>query len=206
MIGEVLAGLSTLSSLFGSMQSAQANRAIDRQLQRRQSELDAWYNKEYNINYLDTEEAKSVTELLNRQRNEAIKKTDQGGVISGASDEARIAATESINEDVMDALTRLAGYGTRYKRGIRGEYQGLKSNLDNLQLQQLQNKSSQWSNFMNNATNAGMGFAQTAGEGAFNSWEDWWRNRRKGNILSKAGGPVNPVPTSHLKVPKLSNQ
>jgi len=54
MIGEVLAGLSALSSLFGSLKSAQANTAIDRQLERRQMDLDTWYNKEYNINYLDT--------------------------------------------------------------------------------------------------------------------------------------------------------
>ena len=203
MIGEVLAGISALSSLFGSLKSAGANRAIDRQLQKRQSELDTWYNKEYNMNYLDTDEAKSVSELLNRNRDQAMKKVDQRNAIKGASDEARVATAESINRNVGDNLTQLAGYGTRYKDSIRREYQGLKGNLDNLQLQQLQNKSNQWSNMMNNATNAGIGFSQAAGEGAFTSWEDWWRKSRKANILKKAGGPVSPVSTSHL-TPKIN--
>jgi len=133
MIGEVLAGISALSSLFGSLKSAGANRAIDRQLQKRQSELDTWYNKEYNMNYLDTDEAKSVSELLNRNRDQAMKKVDQRNAIKGASDEARVATAESINRNVGDNLTQLAGYGTRYKDSIRREYQGLKGNLDNLQ-------------------------------------------------------------------------
>ena len=204
MIGEVLAGISALSSLFGSLQSARANRAIDRQLQKRQSELDTWYNKEYNMNYLDTEEAKSVSELLNRNRDQAMKKVDQRNAIKGASDEARVATAESINRNVGDNLTQLAGYGTRYKDMIRREYQGLKSNLDDLEFQNLQNKSAQWSNFMTNALNAGIGFSQAAGEGAFQGWEDWWKKTRKTNALSKAGGPVSPVTTSHLATPKLS--
>lgn len=184
MIGEVLAGLSALSSVFGSLKSAQANRRIDSQLAKRQSELERWYNKEYNIPYTDTEEAQSIIQLLKRQRDEALKKTTQAGAITGASDEARVATAGELNEDIMDALTRLAGYGTRYKQGIRREYQGLKSNLDVLESQNLQRKSDWWTNFMNNALSAGMGFSQAAGEGAFENWDKsistWWKNRGKG--------------------------
>jgi hypothetical protein len=71
-------------------------------------------------------------------------------------------------------------------------------------MQNLQNKSAQWSNFSNNAMTAGMGFAEAAGEGAFKGWEDLWIKSRKANILRKAGGPISPVSTSHLTVPKLS--
>lgn len=204
MIGEVLAGLSVLSSLFGSMKSAQGNRAVDSQLRKRQSDLDNWYNKEYNMNYLDTDEAKSTAELLTRNRDQVMKKVDQGNAIKGASDEARVATADKINRSVGDEMTRLAGYGTRYKDSIRREYQGLKSNLDTLDMQNLQNKSAQWSNFSNNAMTAGMGFAEAAGEGAFKGWEDLWAKSRKANILRKAGGPISPVSTSHLAVPKLS--
>jgi len=193
MIGEVLAGISALSSLFGSLQSARANQAIDAQLQKRQSELDTWYNKEYNINYLDTEEAKSVAELLNRHREQAMKKVDQRNAITGASDEARVATAEGINRSVGDELTRLAGYGTRYRDSIRREYQGLKGNLDMLQLQNLQNKSSQWSNFMTNALNAGIGFSQAGGEGAFGGWEDWWKNRKGQTVRSTLAPGTNQL-------------
>ena len=203
MIGEVLAGLSLVSSLFGSLKSAQANNRMDRQLDKRQSDLDAWYNKEYNMNYLDTDEAKSVTQLLNRQKEETLQKVDQNSAIKGASDEARVATADKINRSVGDELTRLAGYGTRYRDSVRREYQGLKSNLDNLESYNLQNKASQWSNFSNNAANAGMGFAQAAGEGAFEGWEKWFTNWRKANKLRKAGGAVNPVSTSHLKQPSF---
>ena len=206
MIGEVLAGLSALSSLFGSLKSAQSNKSIDRQLARRQSELDTWYNKEYNINYLDTEEARSIVQLLNRQREEGMKKVNQGNVIRGASDERRVATAEELNENIADSLTRLAGYGTRYKQGIRREYQQRKAGLEDLEYRNLQNKSEQWSNFMNNATAAGIGFAQAGGEGAFDKWEGNIANWFKARKLKKAGGMLNPVSITNIKMPKLYNQ
>lgn len=200
MIGEVLAGLSALSSVFGSLASAQANKRIDRQLARRQSELDTWYNKEYNINYLDTEEARSVVQLLNRQREEGMKKVDQGNVIRGASDERRVATAEELNENIADSLTRLAGYGTQYKQGIRREYQQRKSGLEELEFLNLQNKSAQRANFMNNVTAAGIGFAQAGGGGAFDKWDNkitnWFKTTRAKRQFDKTGPAFYPWPSN----------
>ena len=58
MIGEILAGVSALGSLYGSWRSAGANENVTGFLNKRQSDLDAWFNREYNTNYLDTAELK----------------------------------------------------------------------------------------------------------------------------------------------------
>jgi len=60
MIGAILAGVSTLSSLYGSIKSAQANNKQDQALKARDSELESWYNKEYNQDYLDKSEARGT--------------------------------------------------------------------------------------------------------------------------------------------------
>jgi len=193
MIGEVLAGLSALSSLFGSLKSAQANTAIDRQLERHQMDLDTWYNKEYNINYLDTEEARSILEILRRQKERTMKKVDQSSAIRGASDEARVATASEANRDIADEIARLAGYGTQYKQGVRREYQGLKSQLSGLEAMNLQNKSQQWSNFINNAMNAGIGFAQAGGAGAFQGWEDWWKKQKTKKVTPGQSANVGGI-------------
>jgi hypothetical protein len=171
MIGEILAGVSALGSLYGSMRSAGANRNVTGFLNKRQSDLDAWYNREYNTNYLDTAEAKSTMQLLREQMRDQMKKVDQNSAIRGASDEARVAMADKLQENVGQNMTRLAGYGTRRKDMISRDYQRQKSYLDVLEAQDLQRKADQWSNFMNNSMNLGIGAAKAAGKGAFDDWD-----------------------------------
>lgn len=207
MIGEILTGVSVIGSLIGTLGSARANRNITGQINKRQSELQTWYDREYNTNYLDTEEAKSTIQILRDQLKEQMKKVDQSNVIRGASDEARVATAERLNKGLGQNITQLAGYGTRYKDMIRREYQGLKQNLDILQLENLQNKSQQWSNLSNNAMKAGVGFAEAAGKGAFDKWDDkianWWKNVKNNqmntnakNLFDKTGPTFYPWPTT----------
>lgn len=183
MIGEALAIGSTLVSLFGSPKSAAANKASDRYLAKRQSDLDNWYNQEYNSNFLDTAMGRSALQSLKTQYADQMKRVSQNNAITGASDEAKIGMADRASRSYADAINRLAGHGTYYKDAIRREYQGLKMNLDNLQQQNLANKSQNWSNLMNNSLNAGIGFAEASGNGAFDKWDnklsEWFKNMKK---------------------------
>ena len=59
-IGAALAIGSGLISLYGNLKSAQANKRYDRYLSGRQSDLDRWYNEEYNIPFLDTAQGQAA--------------------------------------------------------------------------------------------------------------------------------------------------
>jgi hypothetical protein len=204
MIGEILAGVSAIGSLLGTIKSAQANRAIEADVSRQKSELQSWYDKEYNQNYLDTDEAKSTIQILRNQMAEQLKKVDQNNAIRGASDEARVATADRLNQRMGSNVTQLAGYGTRYKDSMRREYQGLNQRLNELQLGILQNKSQNWANFGTSAMNFGIGAAEAGGTGAFNEWDNSISNFWKKKKLNKVGGMLNPVSTTNLKVPKLA--
>ena len=167
MIGAILAGVSTLSSLYGSIKSAQANNKQDQALKARDSELESWYNKEYNQDYLDKSEARGTLKILRDNNKETMKKASQNNAIKGASDEASVATADNINKDYSNKVAQIASYGTQDKDNIRREYIGQKMNLDNLQAQNLAQKSENWSNFMGNAANAGMGAIEADGNGAF---------------------------------------
>lgn len=166
-IALILGAISLASSGVGMAKSAQANKNADKQLAGRQSELDAWYNREYNTNYLDTDEAKSTIRLLKNQMREQMKKVDQNNAIRGASDEARVATADKLNTRLNDSVTKLAGYGTQYRDSMRREYHGLKGNLDNIQYQNLLGKSQNWSNFSNNAMSTFGTAMEANGAGAF---------------------------------------
>lgn len=171
MVGAALAAGSTLISLFGAAMSGLNNNSVTKQIQTRRSDLDKWYTKEYNTNFLDTEQGKSTIQALKNQYGETMKKVSQNNAISGASDEAKVATGDRVQKDYTDKLLRLAGFSTTYKDAIRREYQGLKINLDNLDLQNKMQKGQNWTNLMNNAANATGGFLQADSEGAFKDWD-----------------------------------
>jgi hypothetical protein len=171
MIGTALAIGSVVSGLFGTIGSARANNKIDEQLRRRRSELDTWYDKEYNTPFLDTTQGKSAIQTLRTQYDDMMKKTAQNNAISGASDEMKVATADKAQRGYADSINKIAGYGTEYQDAIRREYTGQKIGLDNLEAQNLQGKSQNWSNLMSNAMNAGIGFAQADADGAFKDWD-----------------------------------
>lgn len=163
MIGTALAVGSSLVSLYGSLKSAEANKRYDQYLNKRLSDLDTWYNTEYNTPYLDTTEGKAALGSVRTYYGDAMKKVSQNNAITGASDEAKVATGDKVQRGLSDTIMRLAGYGTRYRDSVRREYQGLKFPLENLQQENLARKSQNWSNLMTNATNLGIAGSELTG-------------------------------------------
>lgn len=166
-VGSAIALGSTLVSLIGSgaaaVGSAGANKRYDKYLEGRLSDLDNWYNTEYNTPYLDTTSGKAALGSLRTYYGDAMKKVSQGSAITGASDEAKVATGDKVQRGLSDSVMRLAGYGTQYRDAIRREYMGQKMGLENLMQDNLQRKSESWNNLMNNAMKAGIGAAELFG-------------------------------------------
>ena len=182
MIGEILGGISVLSSIFGGAKSAQANRAVDAKLAQRRSELQTWYDKEYNQNYLDSAEAQSTLQLLRNQMAQRMKAVDQNNAIKGASDEARVATADKLQQGYSNAATQLAGYNTRKQDYTNRLYQSLLQNQNAMEMQNVQNKASNWTNFLTNAANTGIGAAQSGD--SFSALEDMWRQKKLGKAAN----------------------
>jgi len=206
MIGAVLAAGSTLASLYGSRKSAQANRNIDNDLARRNSELESWYTKEYNTPYLDTTEGKSTIQILRDNLMNRMKKVDQGNAIKGASDEMAVATADAGQKDFANNVTRLAGYGTQRQDQIGREYRGMKYNLANLGTEILQKKSQNWTDFMNNAANTAIGASKADSAGAFAKWDNKLKSWFGQTAPGASGGYANlypKAPTSNLSFPSF---
>jgi|AMWB02.1.fsa_nt_gi hypothetical protein len=190
-VGSAIALGSTLVSMFGSAGSARANKRYDQYLEGRMSDLDKWYNTEYNTPYLDTTAGKSALGSLRTYYGDAMKKVGQNSAITGASDEAKVATGDKVQRGLADSVMRLAGHGTMYRDAIRREYQGMKMGLENLQQQNLANKSANWNTLMSNAANLGITGAElTEGEGM----EDIF-----GYLRKKRGTAANPLAQSILQ-------
>jgi hypothetical protein len=185
MIGTALAILSLAGSAAGMAGSAAANKKAERELAMRRRELDLEYKYDYNLDFLNTPQAKSTISLLSQKYIENAKKVAQGSVISGASDEKAVAAAEEMQKPYVGAISQLAGYGQQRQDSIRRNWLYSDQHLADLQYQNQMQKGENWSNLGTNALNAGIGFAMADAGGGFNEWDKNLADRKSLRNLSK---------------------
>jgi len=173
MIGTALALASLAASAFGSMKSAQATANTNQLLQKRRSELDAWYDRETYQDYFSTDEGASGYRALKDQYANALKKTKGQAAVMGATPEREIAQQGEMQQNYLQALARLAGEGGAARKANTERLYAYKdTDLFNQIMANQEQKTQQWGNFMGNALNAGIGFAELEGAGAFKPWEE----------------------------------
>jgi hypothetical protein len=183
-ISLLLLGGQVLGNAFGLSKSAQANKRYDSYLDNMTGRINGWYNKEYNTNYLDTDEAKSVLRQLMEQSKEISDDMDSSAAITGASAEKQVATKEKLNKNYAGAMSQLAGQGTRRKERIQSDYLNRMSAIDQLKLQNLMQKSQNWNQFGQNVSGAAQGAMLMQGEGAYDNWLAKLMSKNKGNSYS----------------------
>lgn len=173
MIGTALAVLSMAGSAVGMAGSVNANRKAETELAKRKNELDLEYKFDANQDFLNTPMAKSAISLLSQKYIENARKVAQGSVISGASDEKTVAASEEMQKPYVNAISGLAGYGQQRQDSIRGNWLNQSSHLADLKYSNTLQKGQNWANLGTNAMNAGIGFATADANGALGGENDW---------------------------------
>jgi hypothetical protein len=201
MIGTALSILSLAGSALGMQQSARANKKAEAELARRKQELDMEYKYDYNLDFLNTPMAKSALSLLSQKYIENARKVAQGSVISGASDEKAVAAAAELQKPYVNTISQLAGYGQQRQDAIRSQWLNQDQHLSDLQYSNTLQKGQNWSNFSNNAMNAGMGFIQANANGAFDNGD--MRLQYLFNKPAKLGNLKSPTLAKPLDTLKL---
>lgn len=155
----VLAGIGAAaglaSSLYGAHSSAKAGKEQNALIAEQQSDLDqqkadneAWYNKNYYQNYLDSSEAKAAINRVNdtlKDRNAQAKAT---AAVTGGTQEAVLAQQANDQQALSDTTTGLAANATAKKQAV-----------ENAKIQ----KDSLTTSQQNAITNAQLGLAQQSG-------------------------------------------
>jgi hypothetical protein len=161
-----LGGALTLASLgaqaFGSMKSAQANNEWRRKLLEKSNSLDDVFNKEYNMNYMDTPGVKNTLAAYGQGLKDINKNIEGRAAMAGSTPEAVIGEREKTNQNYGDFIRKVASGQDQYRQQKQNMYMIRRDNIDNQILAADQQKASQWDNFMKNA--AGLGSAGIAAD------------------------------------------
>lgn len=191
-IGTLLALGSVLGQTFGQIKSGQEANKQQKYLDKRRDDLNTLFNEQYNTPYLQTEEAQSALGALRTNIDKYQKRALGRAAVTGASDEAKIAANQGANEAMASAASDISGQGTGYKEGLRRE-----NVAQNLSLDQEQNalnaaQRQKWTNYMSNAGNlltAGLvGESMGAWDTEDNAIKDSWNNR-----AGISGAPISKI-------------
>lgn len=116
------AGISGIGSIFSGIrankQAKKATNLINEQIE----ENDRQYAQDSNTDYLDTAEARSALSTIREQNKQATDALQNNVVSSNLSDEAKIAQASALNKNYSNAVSSLAGYGTRRADQLKSEY------------------------------------------------------------------------------------
>lgn len=173
------AGVSLGASIYGKHREAKERRRLNRFINQQSENLENWYRKESNTNYLDTAEGQSQYQGLRRMLRENTNRVDNSLVKAGGTAEAGVAARESAGKTVADATRQMAGMGTNRQMTLRNIYQGQKNSYDAMKMGAMQGKADAWSTFANNAGGVASSWMGVGAESGEAGWGDLFSSLKK---------------------------
>lgn len=137
-------------TIFGAIKSGQVNKKYNRfindQLQRNEAR---WNNSQ---NYFDTNQAQAVLEQARKNLVDRNKATESKAAITGATDEAAIAAQTANQEAYNQQLSNLAAQGDAYTQAKEAQYLAAEAALNQQKGQMYQQQAGSAANLAANAS------------------------------------------------------
>lgn len=121
-----LGGMSAFNPVLGGIYSgyknAQAVKAKKGDIADWENDITSWYNKSVNQNYLDSSAGKAVYNKALENLQDSNKVAENKGAITGATNEANLAAKTVNQKNFSNTLAQLAGQGTGREDQIDARY------------------------------------------------------------------------------------
>ena len=112
-----LAG-SVASSLFGANKAKKAARKAQKENTYRSNAEKAWYEKNYNTDYLDTKAGQNLMRRAQEVQNEYIRKADGAAAVGGGTAASVAMAKEAANKVMGDTIANVAAQDTARKQHV----------------------------------------------------------------------------------------
>lgn len=180
MIGEAILGTvgGLASGIFGGIKSAKAAKEQQRLINEQESKNNAWYNRNYYQNYMDSTEAQAAMKRVENTLKKQNQEARATAVVTGATPEAAIAQQQANNGILDETATGLAAQATARKAQVDAIDQQNQNNIFQARLGQSSAEEKGGAELMG----AGLGMVKDA-----LSMVDWDKTKL-GNIFKKKGG------------------
>lgn len=138
ILGAIGLGTGLLGGIMGGIKSSKAAKAQQKAIDQQRAKNDAWYNRNYYQNYLDSKEAQSaikrVEDTMRRRKQEA----QATAAVTGGTQEAVLAQEENDQKLMGDVVGNLATRGDAIKRQVDAQNQANENAITQQQIAQYQ--------------------------------------------------------------------
>lgn len=139
MIGAILGAVGGLASgIFGGIKSAKAAREQQRLINEQESKNNAWYNRNYYQNYMESAEAQAAMKRVENTLKKQNQEARATAAVMGSTPEAAVAQQHANNEILDNTATGLAAQATQRKMQVDAANQQNQNAILNARLGQSQ--------------------------------------------------------------------
>ena len=195
VLGAASLALGIGSSLFGANKAKKAARRAQAENQYRTNAEKAWYDKNYNTDYLDTKAGQNLMRRAQEVQDEYIRKADGAAAVGGGTAASVAQAKESANKAMGDTIANIAAQDTSRKQHVEDAHLANTQQLSRERQQIEQQKAQATSDAAQNASNA-----------LFNFGVNQLGSELEGTKSQSSSKLANPTPTLDNKnVTDISN-
>lgn len=124
LIGGIIGGIgSAVAGIVGGNATRKAAKRNQRLLDEAENESKAWYDKEYNANFLDRADARAAITKTRDLLNERYKAAEGAAAVTGATEESIARQKAAANETLADVTSTIAEQADAYKQQVRANYE-----------------------------------------------------------------------------------
>ena len=154
VLGAASLALGIGSSLFGANKAKKAARRAQAENQYRTNAEKAWYDKNYNTDYLDTKAGQNLMRRAQEVQDEYIRKADGAAAVGGGTAASVAQAKESANKAMGDTIANIAAQDTSRKQHVEDAHLANTQQLSRERQQIEQQKAQATSDAAQNASNS----------------------------------------------------
>lgn len=158
ILGAASLALGVGSSLFGANKAKKAAKRAQAENQYRTNAEKAWYDKNYNTDYLDTKAGSNLMRRAQEVQDEYIRKADGAAAVGGGTAASVAQAKESANKAMGDTIANVAAQDTARKQHVEDAHLANTQQLSRERQQIEQQKAQATSDAAQNASNAMFNF------------------------------------------------
>lgn len=146
------------SSLFGANKAKKAARRAQAENTYRTNTEKAWYDKNYNTDYLDTKAGQNLMRRAKEVQDEYVRKADGAAAVGGGTAASVAMAKEAANKAMGDTIANVAAQDTARKQHVEDAHLQNTQQLSRERQQIEQQKAQNTSDAAQNASNAMFNF------------------------------------------------
>lgn len=146
------------SSLFGANKAKKAARRAQAENTYRTNAEKAWYDKNYNTDYLDTKAGQNLMRRAKEVQEEYVRKADGAAAVGGGTAASVAMAKEAANKAMGDTIANVAAQDTARKQHVEDAHLQNTQQLSRERQQIEQQKAQSTSDAAQNASNAMFNF------------------------------------------------